>query len=317
MVRIRKNEGETSFGNFLRDRIAKNRNCVILVTGNPGTGKTYSAISIGCWIHELMGLKDLFGQQSWIFTIKTLLKIMHENTTDAERAKYLRGRPFLYEEVSEEQLNTRANSQAAVSTIQTLATFRSLGCILIMTVPREGQLQKALKSYCDIWLKTQGIDYHNKLCHVNIRYTEWSDELDKMRAYYAFVDMKEREYRNIELVVPKPPQSLIDKYEEHKLAFQHRIYGEKIKRLEENDAMKENKRTKKTQQRYLQKCPTCGYEWVSAVQFPLVCGGCKKPMSGKKRESDAVEKETPVISVSTNSDMEKGKKPSSSGGAAT
>lgn len=315
MVRIRKNEGETSFGNFLKDRIAKNRNCVILVTGNPGTGKTYSAISIGCWIHELMGLKDTFGAQSWIFTIKTLLKIMHEYTNNAERAKYLRGRPFLYEEVSEEQLNTRANSQAAVSTIQTLATFRSLGCILIMTVPREGQLQKALKSYCDIWLKTKGIDYHNKLCHVNIRYTEWSDELDRMRAYYSFVDTEEREYRNIELIVPRPPQTLIDKYEEHKLAFQHRIYGEKIKRLEENDTKKENQRNKKEVQRYPQKCPTCGYEWVSAVKLPLVCAGCKKPMTGRKRDSLPPERETPVISVSTNSDMPKGVSPPGSAGA--
>lgn len=275
---------------WLRQRIEKNRNAVILFSGNPGTGKTYDAISLGCWIGTLFGKP--FSTDNWIFSITDLFDKMGKATASTATRDNMRGMAVLYEEVAEEQLAVRTNTRAAVSTTQMLATFRSLGIVLIMTSPRAGQLQMSLKSYCDIWLETTGINEHEKRGYAKIKFTKWDEVKNKATHFYPHIFTPNRDYFIRSLAFQKPPESLILAYEDHKLAFQNRIYTAKSELLKSGGKQK-------TSQLYAQKCPICAYEWSSRKQETSRCPRCFKGMrvpGGFKLEQDSGSGNQPIIS---------------------
>ena len=153
------------------ERIDKKRNVNIVITGNPGTGKTMSGLTIA------MSISPDFNMKYIATGMQDLINILLEVIKDP--SKHV-GRVVVYEEPQEEQYKMRSNTVEAVSFVQILSTFRSLRLILIMTTPRQGHFQKEGRDYFDVWLETQGIDERKELCYLKPKFGYWSEVSRKM-----------------------------------------------------------------------------------------------------------------------------------------
>jgi len=242
------------------ERIKKMRNVNIIITGNPGTGKTMSGLTIA------MSISPKFKENFIATSMEQLINILLEVLKDPQ--KYV-GEVVVYEEPQEEQYKMRSNTVEAVSFVQILSTFRSLRLILIMTTPRQGHFQKEGREYFDIWLETQNIDEGKALCFLKPKFGFWSEVTKKMFWEYMRVEYKEDIYVNSLIGVVLPPRSLVKFYETHKLEFQKDSYTNKLKRIKDKYGTGEPKIT------YPYIClGKCNSKWNARVQSPSRCPFC-------------------------------------------
>lgn len=260
MVLIKASQKSNPLYHWLDERIYKNNsNAVILISGDPGTGKTYSGMSI-CERYD-----SLFNQGFMRFDTKSLLKILIEVTENPE--KY-RGRIILYEEPQQEQSNKRSSSYQAVTMTTILSTFRSLNCILVITTPRESHLTKDLKDYIDVWLVTESIDRIKGLCYLTMKFASRNEVTKKV--YWRFMRLIINETGELfvvkSLAVPKPKPDIVTYYEKKKLAYLKDLYGNLYKKIVKKEEDKEEERG---------KCPNCntnfGY-WNKEGWYCRKCG---------------------------------------------
>jgi len=254
-------KGEVPIIKWIKEeRIDKNRNVNIIITGNPGTGKTMTGLTIACSINKNMDV-------SFIATsMEDLINILIMVTKEPD--KYV-GKVVVYEEPQEEQYKMRSNTVEAVSFVQILSTFRSLRLILIMTTPRQGHFQKEGRDYFDIWLETQHIDEQRQLCLSKVKIGSWSETSKKMFWEYLRVEYEGELYVNNLLATVLPPKAIVTYYETIKLKFQTDSYTTKLKRIKD----KYNKEGPSIRYPYI--CEgKCKITWNARVEYPSKCPQC-------------------------------------------
>lgn len=210
----------------------ENGNAVILVTGKPGTGKTYSGLSVS-------ELYDSGFEVDFIcFDVRGLLALLE---MIAKNPQSYRGTVIMYEEPQQEQTNKRSSGWSAVAFTSVLSTFRSLNCVLIMTTPWKSQLTKDCQDYVDVWMTTQHIDRSNNHCYLSVKFLEKNESSSKtyekfMRVFYVptgeIMILKR-------IAVPLASKKLIKFYEEHKRKYQAELYRKMIKKIDSKEEEKE------------------------------------------------------------------------------
>lgn len=242
------------------ERIAKNRNVNIIITGNPGTGKTMSGLTIA------KSLSPNFDLNYIATGMEGLINILLEVIKDPD--KYV-GTVVVYEEPQEEQYKMRSNTVEAVSFVQILSTFRSLRLILVMTTPRQGHFQKEGRDYFDIWLETQGIDEEKELCFLKPKFGFWSEVSRKMFWEYLRVEYEDNIYVNSLIATVLPPKTIIKFYENTKLKFQKDSYTDKLQKIKTKYQSIQPKET------FPHIClGKCQSKWNARVQTPARCPFC-------------------------------------------
>jgi predicted Zn-ribbon and HTH transcriptional regulator len=245
---------------YIRQKVFhENGNVVILISGNPGGGKTFSGMALG------VGLCWEFGEYFIVTSITQLLELLIKATQEPD---WIKGKVILYEEVQEEQTNKRSNATEAVNFTQVLASFRSLNAILIMTSPKAWQLTKDSRSYVDIHMVAESINKDEQLCRCKVLFAEHNHVSEK--TYWKFLEVDEGgQIRKLtHMLVWIPPKNLCDHYNSIKLNFQKKSYEEKLKQVEQ----KKEKLQKKT---YPQECVSCGYKWEARSEQPKKCPSCQ------------------------------------------
>jgi len=216
-------EYEDPFDIWVAQRIARNRNVNIIITGDTGTGKTLSAITLGISLD-----KRRFTSENIVTNISDLYnKLVEKLKLDLN----YKGEVIQYEEPQEEQYKMKSTTHEATSFVQVLSTFRSLNMILIMTTPRQGDMQKSARSYFDVWIQTKRIDYKKELCYCSLKIGSYDESSGKMKWEFMRIRYKGELCIMNEVMFRLPPKEISDAYEQSKKVFQLDSYETKLKTI--------------------------------------------------------------------------------------
>lgn len=262
-LKIKLKKKENPLTKYIRDQIEHENNCVMIITGNTGSGKTMSCLGLASGLVAEDFPVDYIAQ-----SMIRIQEIMLEALDNPEK---FYGKVIIYEEPQTEITNKRSMSNEAVSFTNMLSTFRDLRCIFIMTTPRLHQITKDSLQYIDFWLETQYIDREHNLCHLKIKYADFNELTQKTYWKYPEVSYEGVIYRFDRLAVKLPPKKLADYYKEAKREFQRSLFR---KDLEKNKRKRDKFIVKKEKPKRV--CPSCKYEWETIVKNPKKCPNCQE-----------------------------------------
>jgi hypothetical protein len=186
-----------------RNRIKQNKNFILAVCGQTGSGKSFIALRLGEDIDPDFNIKNVFFNPEAIFSILA---------TDRPKP----GTVLVFDEAGLGIGARDWQSQLNKDTSKLLQLFRFENLILIMTVPGLGFIDSQARKLVHAYVEPKRIDYKNETCWYSYHNFQYNPRLDKIY-YHRYMDI---DFHRI----GKPSQSLIDEYEAKKRDFANRFY---------------------------------------------------------------------------------------------
>ena len=224
-----------TFLNTLVLRIRKNRNAIITIMGETGSGKTYCALRLGELLDKEFCLYNIS------FTAADFIKKINDHFNGSHPLK--KGTVLIVDEAGVEFSNRRWQSNENQLLGMLAQSFRSLNWIVIFTLPHLSFFEKQARMMSNYVLCTSRIDYKNKTVQLEL----WEMKLN--RSPYAEKpympvhptvrnpghEETQRQYINLGL----PSQQLRDSFEALKYEWQKVKYKELSERLNDGNGVVE------------------------------------------------------------------------------
>lgn len=250
--------------NWVKSRIDRNKNCIIVINGATGSGKTYAGIRFCQDIAKMLGtsfnIKDNLD-----FKFGELLKKMglEENQTP--------GTPFLFEEVgvigggaASRDWQSKANRFFHAF----MQTSRHRQQVLVMTCPSFGYLDKGARELCHTQLEMTSIDFTRSKSYAKPYLLQVNRRSSKI--YFKYLRFKENKihYKLTLMEFGLPEKKIRDEYENMKMKY--------TKDLTESIINADKPKERVEKQKYPHKCINCGHEWESEHKNPQYCRKCRR-----------------------------------------
>jgi len=226
---MEKDLSKNPFYLWIKWRIKKNKNVIIVVNGSTGSGKTFAAATIAENISRMFGV-NFSVKTNLDFNFTGLLKKMMLPENEGA------GVPYLFEEVgvvgggaSSREWQSKAN-RLFFSFMQ---TARHRNQILILTTPHFTFLEKGTRSLVHLQLTTKGIDFGKKVCYLRPYFLQVNPTSGKI--YFKFLRYRKEgvRYKLTQLEVAHPSDKFVKDYEEMKARFTTKL-SESIVKEEDN-----------------------------------------------------------------------------------
>ena len=215
---------ESLFVKWAKYRIARNKNLLLVVVGETGSGKSWAALEIA------RNLDERFASDHIIFTYKELIDVVQER-------RFPKGSCLIFDEASAEALQARdfmSKKNKSISAL--LQTFRNLNYIVIFTSPDMSFIDRQARCLLHMILVTKNINFKTNLNTLKL-YTIKSSIFKGGFRYFEklrLFDRSTQTQHEIEhLILHKPPPKLIVEYEAKKHEFQKVLYRRLRKELTE------------------------------------------------------------------------------------
>lgn len=211
---------KVAFLNCIKKRTKNNRNAVVMVVGDPGTGKSWSSIEM------CEELDPTFDSTRIMFGIVDLMRAIDSN-------KFPPGSCVILEEVGVIANNKRWYDKFVKALGDVLQTWRHKRIILFINAPDAGEVAKSVNRRIDFLLETLSIDYKNK--EVIIKPLSVQVNKTSGKVYYKYLrrvtgrgPVKIKRIR-----VGLPSRDLLKYYENEKTGYTSRLYRKRIDELKE------------------------------------------------------------------------------------
>lgn len=145
---------------WIKNRIRKNKNVIIIINGATGSGKTYASLRIAEECREIFDTNFSI-KENVAFNFIDLLKKTMLPINDKP------GTPYVFEEVGAIGAGSSSRSwqsQANQFFFSFMQTTRHRNQILIMTCPNFAFLEKGTRSLVHLQCETSEINYSKKVC---------------------------------------------------------------------------------------------------------------------------------------------------------
>ena len=235
---VKQNPQEYSWVRYIRRRIHENKNFMAIISGATGSGKSWSALSIG----QL--LDPEFDVSRVIFRGTDLLKLINSG-------KLKKGSVILWDEAGVDLSNRSWQSATNKLLNFLLQTFRHKNIILLFTTPYSDFVDKLTRRLFHAEFKTISIDFDKNTTKIKPLLIQYNARYGKF--YYKFLRIIHREGGAVpisEWNVPAPSKELIKAYEGDtgvKSIFTSQLNAEIESELMSIEGKKELKKTKKEQ----------------------------------------------------------------------
>jgi len=223
---------------WTRKRILKSKNIIIIINGSTGSGKSWAAIAYAIAVARMFNtnftVSDNIG-----FKFSDLLR----KTQLPQNGKP--GTPFIFEEVGAFGGGASARdwqSKANRFFFSFLQTTRHRQQVLIFTCPSFGYLDKGARELCHMQWSMAGIDFLKGMSYVRPFVLQVNAKTGKI--YFKLIRYKDKGVKGIrnrltKYGLPKPPQAIIDAYEEMKHSFTSELNKKIIEADDESKKPKE------------------------------------------------------------------------------
>jgi len=196
---------------YIKQRIyAKNKNFMCIITGETGSGKSWSAISIGEEIDQEFGINRI------VFSFKELMDLINGGSLK-------RGSAIVFEEAGV-GMSRKEWASVRNKLFSFLAqTFRHKGYIFIVNSPSKDYVDNAMLKLFHAEFKTAGID--QKKCENRLKpyLLQWRSDKNKFYNHWLKVRSVFGKAPVQIWRVHKPSQVIIDLYEEKKTEFTSKL----------------------------------------------------------------------------------------------
>lgn len=220
----------------------RNNSTNIRFTGDTGSGKSWSALSVAEKCAELLGYK--LSKDNIFFSITDIINKVAKDEPKA-------GTIFFLDEQQVGASSKEHNTVRGEAYTAFMSTVRSKRYIFISTLPFADMTIKKVRRLFHLEIETQGIDFTNKTVRTKPRMLDHSKTRDKVyrkRLLIVFNDPVSGLIRTKKLDtwdIGKPSDEIIEIYETMKQDFQRKLYkhlAQKLEKYENRD--KEEKQPK-------------------------------------------------------------------------
>lgn len=270
-------EGKSySLVRYIHRRIHNNKNFLATITGPTGSGKSWTALSLG----EL--IDPNFSVDRIIFKGKELMKLINDGNLTP-------GSVIVWDEAGIDLSNRNWQSVTNKMLNALLQTFRHKNFILFFTVPYHDFIDSSTRKLFHADFETQKINKNQGKVIIKPKLLQYNSNMGKWyRKYLKIIDngatVKIRRW-----AVPRPSQKLIDEYEQRKNLFtkdlNQDIHFELDKLSGGNKNL--NKDGINPNGDLFTTCSHCGYRWYYKGSLAHIrCSNCRKvTLSGKNMSS--------------------------------
>ena len=238
----------------IRNRmIRQNKNWLCVICGSPGSGKSYSALTMA------KELCDRFDENYLVLTPEKFIEKIND------RDNLQKGDIIIFDEAGV-GLSSR-NWQSLQNKLMGLIfqTFRHLNLGVIFTVPNLSFIDVQARKLFHTYLQTNYIDEKKKLCYIKTYDIQHNSMLDK--TYYkrpTFI-VNGKRFKMRLLGVGMPPKSILQPYEKMKSEFTRKLNEEALQTIMD-----------KTKKKEKAKCPECNMSHGYWTKNGWKCRNCNK-----------------------------------------
>lgn len=191
---------------YIKNRIKNMKNFLGITTGPTGSGKSWSALSI-CLMAD-----PTFTPERIVFSMKELMKLINEGDLKS-------GSAILWDEAGIDASNRSWQSLTNKMINFLLQTFRHKRIILIMTTPYLDFVDSNTRKLFHAEITTEKIYKDKKEVQTKPMVIQYNSKNKKFYYKYLRVNTGKGTSPVKKWNIPKPPQWLVDEYEELKTKF--------------------------------------------------------------------------------------------------
>lgn len=286
-------EQDYSLVRYIHRRIKNNKNFLCTITGPTGSGKSFTALSLG----ELIDPE--FNASRVIFKARQLMKLINEGNLKP-------GSVIIWDEAGIDLSNRNWQSVTNKMLNALLQTFRHKNFILFFTVPYHDFIDSATKKLFHADFETQRINKIQEVVVIKPKLLQYNSNLSKWYRKYLKVSVNGKIVKIRKWKVPKPSEELIKEYEKAKNQFTKDLNVDIDEQLEKLEGSGRPKQT--AQKEGIPLVCECGHTWVYTgggrlAKCPSQCGKYVKiPMS---KNQIVVAKPAPQLNLSVLKDNNK------------
>lgn len=219
------------FPSYIKQRIERNKNFVCCITGQTGSGKSWSAMRLG----EI--LDPNFDIRNVVFEPVEFMQLVN-----GKSKKLKRGSCIIYDEIQVSMGHLDFQSLQSKMLNYVLQTFRHRNFILFMTSPHFNFINSSARKLFHSRMETVSIDKKKKTVNLKPFLLQVSQDKGKVYRKYLRVATKEYGVTPVKRIrVSLPSQDLINEYERKKTAFTNKLnesIEKDLKKLESDDKPK-------------------------------------------------------------------------------
>jgi ABC-type dipeptide/oligopeptide/nickel transport system ATPase component len=199
----------------------QNKNWLSIITGQTGSGKSWSALSMAEKIDPSFD------------TSKVVLRPENFMEKVAER-EWGQGDVVVFDEAGA-GMNAKAHMTKKNRIIdQVLQTFRRQNIAVIFTVPSKSNVDKSVRRLLHTYIETKSIDYRNQRNLLKWLEMDYNQKTDKIYYKYPKRRTESGALKKIKTVkMGKPSEDLIEAYEEKRSRYQDKKNSEFLDELRE------------------------------------------------------------------------------------
>jgi DNA-binding CsgD family transcriptional regulator len=209
---------------YIERRIQRNQNVLIAITGQTGSGKSYSAIKI-C---ELMSK-----QLGTTFTVDNICFEPTEFMQLINSDKLSKGSCLILDETGVAINSRKWQSKTNILIGYVTQTFRHKNYIVIFNVPDFSFIDSALRKMFHIYIETNGINYQEKLCCLKPFLLQTNQRTGNLYYKYLRYKVPDKEVTTCDgWDLSLPSKELIKEYENKKTMYTKKLNEGVQKELE-------------------------------------------------------------------------------------
>ena len=212
---------------YIKNRIANNKNFVCPVTGQTGSGKSWTSIALGEMLDPDFCIDNI------VFKGSELMKLISSG-------KLKKGSCIVWEETGVTMGHTNWQSATNKALSYLLQTFRHRNFILFMTLPYLDFLDASARKLIHAQFEVKGIDRKNKKTKIKPLSCDYNGNVSKYYKKYLRVITNEGAVPVQMWKVPAPSKEIIEQYEKKKLNFTQNLFEDALESFEKQE-VKENK----------------------------------------------------------------------------
>lgn len=215
-------EGEPSWITWIKKRIKKeNKNFIALFQGPTGVGKTWAALSVAAMIDEEFNVDQV------AFSLKELMQIINADWFKEKKWKIV-----IFDEPQITISNRKWQSTMNQMMNYLLSTFRHQNIILFFCSPYRDFLDSQSMKLLHCIYECRGVDTKKNMSRLRGKLQQYNSKMKKTYEHSLQVIRGSR-YNPLTIWgVPKPPQELIDPYEQKKEDFTSNLNKEILQKIE-------------------------------------------------------------------------------------
>lgn len=252
-------KGECSFIRWLKKRQKHHNNTLIMIQGETGSGKSYSAIQ------KAIEYDSDFKIEQCVRDFREFMQLINADWFQEKKNKVV---VFDEPQISISSRNWQSLTNKLMNYI--LSTFRHQQIVVFFVAPYKTFLDSQSMKLVHVVMTTRGIDRKKNLCTVKFSIEQYNPNMDKYY-HHSLLVLHGGVYRKLNsLHIKMPRKEIINQYETRKTEFTSRLNADIFKQATELES-----KSGVIKQEPNAECKKCGYKWHTKSKYKLItCPSC-------------------------------------------